>query len=190
MTQLLEAKLLHHVWDGYHMLPLPGVVLHPALEARASVGELVSAWKSSYQWQVAWSWSSSWLVPGYILRWIERSDPFRQGSVVEAKASLGTVVLWCVYSLYLYPAWCLTASLSPRSWSWSGQRPAWTWRPRGGGASSCCTCPQLGPRCLPRSEILELVTCTISLFHSCHNLHCKYPVYGQLLLKSCGKVFH
>ena len=32
MTQLLEAKLLHHVWDGYHMLPLPGVVLHPGGE--------------------------------------------------------------------------------------------------------------------------------------------------------------
>ena len=32
-------------------------------------------------------------MPGYILRWIERSDPFRQGSVVEAKASLGTVVV-------------------------------------------------------------------------------------------------
>ena len=190
MTQLLEAKLLHHVWDGYHMLPLPGVVLHPALEARASVGELVSAWKSSYQWQVAWSWSSSWLVPGYILRWIERSDPFRQGSVVEAAASLGTVVLWCVYSLYLYPAWCLTASLSPRSWSWSGQRPAWTRRPRG-GASSCCTCPAWSS--LPSSfrdlGIGHVNYFTISLL-SKYSLQCKSPVFGQLLLRSCGKVSH
>ena len=32
MTQQLEAKFLHHVWDGSHMLPLPGVVLHPGGE--------------------------------------------------------------------------------------------------------------------------------------------------------------
>ena len=32
MTQLKGAKFLHHVKDGYHMLPLPGVVLHPGGE--------------------------------------------------------------------------------------------------------------------------------------------------------------
>ena len=165
MTQLQEASFLHHVRDGYHMLPHPGVVLHPggdglgggagvSLHILVSVaGHLVmiilvtSAW-FNIRWiersdptlitcSLSLGFSLNILVSvagrlvmiilvtsaWFIIRWIERSDPIIQGSVVEAEASLGTVAL-CVYSLYLYPAWCLTASHCPRSWSWSGQRPA------------------------------------------------------------------
>ena len=56
VTQLQEANFLHLVWVGYHMLPLPGVVLHPggeglgggagvSLNILVSVaGRLTSAW--------------------------------------------------------------------------------------------------------------------------------------------------